>query len=136
MVILIIDYLNPLIKDIMNQNLLIKLTNDCNISEFYSLEELGIDNIAFPYKQALMLVDILRESHVSILGGDVYLKKGSCIEISYDNWYCEKGDGELDCYFIKRSCDIAESYIKNYIRNTINKPLFSFVLRENDCSGF
>ena len=110
----------------------IKIATEANISKYFSLEEIGIDNYAFPYQQAILLVDALRQSNVPILGGDVYLKLGSSIESSYDNWYCDKKEDEQDSVFVNRSCDVAETFIKEYKRkNAIKEPLFAFVIGEN-----
>ena len=101
----------------MYKDIIIKIATEANISKCFSLEEIGIDNYAFPY--------------VSILGGDVYLKRGSSIDISYDNWYCDKKEDEQDSVFVNRSCDVAETFIKEYKRkNIVKEPLFAFVIGE------
>ena len=113
----------------MNKDIIIKVATESKISKYFSLEEIGIDNCAFPYEQAIMLVDMLRQSCVPILGGDVYLRLESSIEISYDNWYCDKKEDERDSVFVNRSCDVAETFIKEYKRkNAIKEPLFAFVI--------
>lgn len=118
--------LKKMYKDIIN-----KIATEANISKCFSLEEIGIDNYAFPYQQAILLVDVLRQSNVSILGGDVYLKRGSSIDISYDNWYCDKKEDEQDSVFVNRSCDVAKTFIKEYKRkNIVKEPLFAFVIGE------
>ena len=115
----------------MNKDIIIKVATESKISKYFSLEEIGIDNCAFPYEQAIMLVDMLRQSCVPILGGDVYLRLESSIEISYDNWYCDKKEDEQDSVFVNRSCDVAETFIKEYKRkNAIKEPLFAFVIGE------
>ena len=116
----------------MNKDILIKTATEANISKYFSLEEIGINNSAFPFQQAILLVDALRQSNVPILGGDVYLKLGSSIEPSYDNWYCDKIEDERDSDFLRRSCDVAETFIKEYKRkNIIKEPLFAFVIGDN-----
>lgn len=112
----------------MNKDKIIKMATEANISKYFSLEEFGINNVAFPREQALLLVDVFKKYGLSILGGDVYMKTGSAIVITYDNWYCDKRVNESDGDFLKRSCDEAKSYISSYMRNTIKEPLFSFVL--------
>ena len=115
----------------MYKDIIIKIATEANISKYFSLEEIGIDNYAFPYQQAILLVDALRQSNVPILGGDVYLKLGYSIEISYDNWYCDKKENERDGVFVNRSCDVAETFIKEYKRkNNVKEPLFAFVIGE------
>ena len=88
----------------MNKDTIIKIATEANISKCFSLEEIGINNFAFLYQQAILLVDVLRQSNVPILGGDVYLRLESSIEISYDNWYCDKKEDERDSVFVNRSC--------------------------------
>jgi hypothetical protein len=112
----------------MNKDIIIKVATESKISKYFSLEEIGIDNCAFPYEQAIMLVDMLRQSCVPILGGDVYLKIGSTIEITYDNWYCDKSVNESDGDFLKRSCDEAKCFISSYTEQKNAETLFSFVL--------
>ena len=108
-----------------------KIAKEGKISKYFSLEEIGIDNYAFPYEQAILLVDVLRQLCVPILGGDVYMKSGSTIAITYDNWYCDKKEDERDGEFLRRSCDAAETFIKEYKRkNMIKEPLFAFVIVE------
>ena len=116
----------------MYNDIIIKIATEANISKYFSLEEKGIDNYAFSYQQAILLVDALRQSNVPILGGDVSLKLGSSIEPSYDNWYCDKIEDERDSDFLRRSCDVAETFIKEYKKNNIIKePLFAFVIGDN-----
>ena len=115
----------------MYKDIIIKIATEANISKYFSLEEIGIDNYAFPYQQAILLVYVLRQSYVPILGGDVYLKLGSSLESSYDNWYCDKKEDERDSVFVKRSCDVAEIFIKEYKwKNIVKEPLFAFVIGE------
>lgn len=115
----------------MKQDLMIRIANDAEIFEYFSLEEFGINNVAFPREQALLLVDVFKKYGLSVLGGDVYMKTGSAIDITYDNWYCDKRVNESDGDFLKRSCDVAETYIKEYKRkNIIKEPLFAFVVVE------
>ena len=115
----------------MNKDNIIKVATEGKISKYFSLEEIGIDNCAFPYEQAILLVDVLRQLCVPILGGDVYMKSGSAIEITYDNWYSDKKENERDSDFLRRSCDAAETFIKEYKRkNIIKEPLFAFVIGE------
>ncbi len=34
----------------MNKDIIIKIATEANISKYFSLEEIGIDNYAFPYQ--------------------------------------------------------------------------------------
>ena len=56
----------------MKQNDIISIIQDNNISEYYSLMDLGIEGYAFPYQEALKIVQICKLLVIPILGGDVY----------------------------------------------------------------
>ena len=108
------------------------MANIAHVSGYYSLKALGVDDVAFPFKQALAMIALMRVQHVPVLGGDVYLRKGSVISISDDNWYCDQLAGESEGDYARRSCDKAESYINGYNNTSTDEPLISFVLPENN----
>ena len=112
----------------MTEHDIITMANDAQISGYYSLQALGIDDVAFPFKQALAMIALMRRHYVPILGGDVYLKIGSDISITCDNWYCNQLAGESDGDYARRSCEKAESYINNYKNNSTDVPLFALVI--------
>ena len=56
----------------MKQNDIISIIQDNDISEYYSLKNLGIEGYAFPYQEALKIVQICKFLVIPILGGDVY----------------------------------------------------------------
>jgi len=87
----------------MKKNDIISIIQDNDISEYYSLKNLGIEGYAFPYQEALKIVQICKLLVIPILGGDVYSMNNSTIENSDDNWYYDN------------SCD---------------RPLFSFVIED------
>ena len=69
----------------MKQNDIISIIQDNNISEYYSLMDIGIEGYAFPYQEALKIVQICKLLVIPILGGDVYSMNNSTIENSDDN---------------------------------------------------
>ena len=71
----------------MKQNDIISIIQDNNISEYYSLMDLGIEGYAFPYQEALKIVQTCKLLAIPILGGDVYSMNDSIIESTSDNWY-------------------------------------------------
>ncbi|MBQ9556024.1 MAG: hypothetical protein IJV05_07355 [Muribaculaceae bacterium] len=108
------------------------MANEAHIAGYYSLKDLGIDNVAFPFRQALAIIALIRRHNVPILGGDVCLIKGVVVYITDDNWYCDQLAGESEGDFARRSCDQAESYINSYKNNSTGEPLFAFVIPENN----
>lgn len=88
------------------------------------LDPFGINNFAFPKECALNAVEELRSLGVAILGGDVYVESDDGFKANYDNWYCNRLDGESACDFVTRSTNDAELYIRRY---SINGAFFVFV---------
>lgn len=107
---------------------MIDIIQEAHICNYYSLEESGIHDIAFPRQEALRVVQTCRILGISILGGDVYHKNDSAIELSYDNWYYDKNPVVSDLENIRQSCNRAERYIKNYHDHSGRVSLFTFVL--------
>ena len=79
----------------MKQNDIISFIQDNNISEYYSLMDLGIEGYAFPYQEALKIVQTCKLLAIPILGGDVYSMNDSTIESTSDNWYYNRTPDEL-----------------------------------------
>jgi hypothetical protein len=79
-----------------------------------SLQDVGVRNWALTREKALYALDQLAKKGVAVLGGDVYMTSDGKIEPTYDNWYCDHEQGELDVVFIERSIAQARSYIYNY----------------------
>lgn len=78
----------------MKQNDIISIIQDNDISEYYSLKNLGIEGYAFPYQEALKIVQTCKLLAIPILGGDVYSMNNSTIENSDDNWYYNRTPDE------------------------------------------
>lgn len=115
----------------MKQNDIISIIQDNNISEYYSLMDLGIEGYAFPYQEALKIVQICKLLAIPILGGDVYRMKNSTIEYSDDNWYYNRTPDEPYYDYVQNSCNKSESYIRTFKNHFCDRPLFSFAL-ENE----
>jgi len=79
------------------------------------LDDLGVRNWALSREDALHAIYEFEAIGVAILGGDVYQFVGEKAEQTYDSWYCDQGLGESDFEFLKRSLDVAKSYINNYL---------------------
>ena len=115
----------------MKQKDIISIIQDNNISEYYSLMDLGIEGYAFPYQEALKILQTCKLLAIPILGGDVYSMNNSTIENSDDNWYYNRTPDESYYDYVQNSCKKSESYIKTIKNHFCNRPLFSFVL-ENE----
>ena len=78
----------------MKQKDIISIIQDNNISEYYSLMDLGIEGYAFPYQEALKIVRKCKLLAIPILGCDVYSMNDSTIESTSDNWYYNRTPDE------------------------------------------
>lgn len=112
----------------MKQNDIIPIIQDNNISEYYSLKNLGVEGYAFPYQEALKIVQICKLLAIPILGGDVYSMNNSTIENSDNNWYYDRAPHESYYEYAQNSCNKSESYIRTFKTHSCDRPLFSFVL--------
>ena len=112
----------------MKKNDIISIIQDNDISEYYSLKNLGIEGYAFPYQEALKIVQICKLLVIPILGGDVYSLTDSTIEDLDDNWYYDRTQSESYYNYVQNSCNRSESYIRAYKSHSCDKPLFSLVI--------
>jgi hypothetical protein len=95
------------------------------------LTRLGLRDIALERSDALVAVALLRKASCSILGGDVYFKRGSEIEIAYANWHSDPKADENHVEFVHRSCLETENYIEQFPASGA-LPLFVLVFTEKD----
>lgn len=79
-----------------------------------SLESVGVRNWALEREAALAVLEQLCVMRVAVLGGDVYAISGANVESNYDNWYCDRDNGESETDFVERSIAKARSYVANY----------------------
>ena len=114
----------------MKQNDIISIIRGNNITEYYSLKNLGIEGYAFPYQEALKIVQLCKLLAIPILGGDVYSMNNSVIDYSGDNWYYNRTPNESYYDYVQNSCNKSESYIRTFKNHFCDRPLFSFVLEE------
>ena len=89
----------------MKKKDIISIIQDNDISEYYSLKNLGIEGYAFPYQEALKIVQICKFLVIPILGGDVYSMNNSTIENSGDNWYYNRTPDESYYDYMQNSCN-------------------------------
>lgn len=70
--------------------------------------------IAFKKTDALKALELLDDTDVGVLGGDVYeLENDGYFKPTYDNWYCNK-DSDGQSTFAKKSRKLAYEYLSNY----------------------
>ena len=112
----------------MKKNDIISIIQDNDISEYYSLNNLGIEGYAFPDHESLKIVKLCKLSMIPILGGDVYSLSDSTIEVLDDNWYYDRTPSESYYNYVQNSCNKSESYIRTYKNNSCDRTLFSFVI--------
>lgn len=77
----------------------------------YSLEHLGIGEIAWRKDEIISIIKILNKKKIPVLGGDVYKVINGKIEITYDNWYMDN-DGKPD--YVEKSLSKVITYIGEY----------------------
>jgi hypothetical protein len=94
------------------------------------LASLGIHDIGLSRSDALRAVEILRHGKLSILGGDVYLRRGGRLEVAYANWYANPKPEEDRETYLHRSWDKAEAYLKNFPESADAEVLFAIVVEK------
>ena len=90
------------------------------IDSAISLEELGINELAWKWKDIHYVIQLLVENECAILGGDVYLLKDNKKIITYDNWYIDKEAGTSWLEYVNKSKKVTMEYIDNYHKNGDN----------------
>lgn len=82
----------------------------------YGTPRTGVEggDITLKKSDAIKALDLLSDTDVSVLGGDVYeLESDGYFRPTYDNWYCDKGTNEK-ATFAKKSREIAYEYLAKY----------------------
>lgn len=83
-------------------------------------------NWALDQAGALDVLKRLRDEGIAVAGGDVYRRENDCLEPTYDNWYCDRGDGEQIGEYVERSIGVAMNYVAEYL-NSDGRAFFSLV---------
>lgn len=100
-----------------------RLIQSCGIS----LQDIGIEDIALNREDAIFAIDLLRQSAIPILGGDVYIRNSGRIDHAYANWHSDPKANETRDQFAERSCLEARRYVSDYPLSEA-VPFFSLVL--------
>lgn len=91
------------------------------------LSTLGLRDIALEIDSVLLAVELLRKASIPILGGDVFFKRATGIEVAFANWHCDPKPDEDRVSFANRSCLETEQYIKRFPSSDA-LPLFVLVI--------
>lgn len=92
-----------------------------------SLEEFGVTNYAYTFKDVLAYIDWIESKKFVILGGDVYSRQGDMFDITYDNWYYSPKNKDNDSL---ESISVAKNYINQYVDSNGKYFYFSIVVSE------
>lgn len=71
----------------------------------------GINNWALSSSQCMSAINELEKKQIAILGGDTYLN--GTVNPNGDSWFCSQKNNEDKISYIKRSSDMAVSFVKN-----------------------
>ena len=96
-----------------------------------SLEELGIKDLAWKWKDIHNVITFLIDNEYAILGGDVYLLENGEKIITYDNWYLDKETGTSWLDYVTKSKKVAIEYIDNYHINNGDSYCYSIIYSKN-----
>lgn len=98
--------------------------------DMFSLEDIGINGIAYSRNKALKIAEKYYHSNRAILGGDVYKLENGRIELTSDSWYCDRNSSETLSEYTTRCYLAATDYISKYPTNA--NHLFGFVVDTQD----
>jgi len=95
-----------------------------------SLSEIGVEELAWRPNDAAQVMELLRQTEIAVLGGDVYVKPNGRFEASYENWYAERDQHEMPSTFASRSRSIASEYLANLMKPGLAECWVTLVLSE------
>lgn len=99
------------------------------MTHYYSLNPLGINNVAFKYHEIFTFIDYLAQHDYIILGGDVYRLNDNTLESTYDSWYIEQSDlASEKAVFIAQEKTI--EYINMYHRRNGDQYAYSLIFEK------
>src|SRR5262245_48745013 len=77
-----------------------------------SLQSEGVRDVALPPDAAMQAITILKVARVGILGGEVWVEKGTRFELcAADVWDIERSDFEDEDQFLAASWQMAEKQV-------------------------
>lgn len=79
-----------------------------------SLKNIGVNELAWNWIDALKVINYLCDNNVIILGGDVYKISNNTLKRTCDNWFYNVNIMESNKFNSNKSREVAISYINNY----------------------
>ena len=101
---------------------------DSIISCGISLHDAGVSDWALTKEQALSAFDSIEKEKMFVLGGDVYQMVSGAPESNYDNWYCDRNEGEDEGSYLERCISKARQYVTQYQHPNGQKAFFVLVV--------
>lgn len=83
----------------------------------HSLEQMGINEIAWKVNDVKVVIECLMKMGNAILGGDVYSFDKENFAPTYDSWFIDKEEHIPWDKFVLKSKEKAFEYIDNYEKN-------------------
>jgi hypothetical protein len=75
----------------------------------------GSEEQALKPAAALQALELLADTDVAILGGDVLSERSAKLEYTHENWYCKRLPEESALAFANRSRSVARQFIDKLI---------------------
>ena len=101
------------------------------IQKSISLEEYGLNDLAWSKEDAKKLLNEIMKDKIGILGGDVYRLTPTRLEPLPDSWSCEPMENEPEEHYYFRSKSESLKYIENYPVEIRERIVFSIIFTEN-----
>ena len=90
----------------------------------------GSQEIALPRDATIEALRMLKDSPIAVIGGDVLKLSGGLLTYTYENWFCNKKEGELASQYACRCLQYSMEYVMNFDSKGAFDPLFVFVLTD------
>jgi len=104
-----------------------RLPDSLQMSAQTLLEQCGVNNVAWSRADTLAVLESIGAMKVAVLGGDVYQFSNGRLSLTFDNWYCERQQGESPEEFASRSLSFGRDYVARYAVPENPSPWFALV---------
>lgn len=95
-----------------------------------SLEEYGLNDLAWKKDEAISLIKSLMAEKIGILGGDIFKIDSHRLIPLYDNWSCQPNKNESEDQFNLKSKLESLKYIEKYPVSVGEKIVFAITFTE------
>lgn len=96
-----------------------------------SLEDLGIEDLAWKWEDIHHVIEFLTQNGFAILGGDVYIIKNNQKEATYDSWYIDKEPGKSWSDYVDECKKVTIDYINKYHAKNGDNYCYSLIYTNN-----